>query len=126
MLEGKPLPKQGSVIIGTEGVMLLPHLGMPQLYPQKKFEKFSIVSERGTNHWHDFIDAVRGVKDMPSANFDYAGLLTETVLLGGIASHFPGESLKWHAEKLEFVDHSDATSLVHRKYRKGWEVKGLG
>jgi predicted dehydrogenase len=126
LLEGKPLPKQGSVIIGTEGVMLLPHLGMPSLYPQKKFEKFVIRPEPGTNHWHDFIDAVRGVKEMPSANFDYSGPLTETILLGGIASHFPGESLLWNAEKLEFSGHADATAFVQREYREGWSVQGLG
>jgi len=126
LLEGKPLPKQGSVIIGTEGVMLLPHLGMPSLYPQKKFEKFVIRPEPGTNHWHDFIDAVRGVKEMPSANFDYSGPLTETILLGGIASHFPGESLLWNAEKLEFSGHADATAFVQREYREGWSIQGLG
>lgn len=126
LLEGKKLPKQGSVIIGTEGVMLLPHLGMPSLYPQKKFKEFIIKPERGTNHWHDFIDAARGVKPLPSANFDYAGPLTETVLLGGIASHFPGEKLIWEAEEMKFTDHSKATSLVQRKYRDGWSVPGLG
>jgi predicted dehydrogenase len=126
LLEGKSLPKQGSVIIGTEGVMLLPHLGMPSLYPQKKFKEFIIKPERGTNHWHDFIDAVKGVKPLPSANFDYAGPLTETVLLGGIASHFPGEKLIWEAEEMKFIDHPKATSLVQRKYRDGWSVPGLG
>ena len=126
LLEGKSLPKQGSVIIGTEGVMLLPHLGMPSLYPQKKFNEFIIKPERSTNHWHDFIDAVRGVKPLPSANFDYAGPLTETVLLGGIASHFPGEKLIWEAEEMKFIDHPKATSLVQRKYRDGWSVPGLG
>ncbi len=63
---------------------------------------------------------------MPSANFDYSGPLTETILLGGIASHFPGESLQWNAEKLQFTGHADATALVKREYREGWSVPGLG
>lgn len=126
LLEGKPLPKQGSVIVGTEGVMLLPHLGMPSLYPQKKFKKIKLPVVQGTNHWHDFIDAALGKKPLPSANFNYAGPLTETILLGGIASRFKGEELKWDADKLEFSGHSQASSFVRRKYRSGWEVKGLG
>jgi predicted dehydrogenase len=126
LLEGKPLPKQGSVIVGTEGVMLLPHLGMPSLYPQKKFEKVKLPVVRGSNHWHDFIDAALGKKPLPSANFDYAGPLTETILLGGIASRFKGEELKWDAAKLEFTGHSEASSFVRRKYRIGWEIEGLG
>ena len=126
LLEGKPLPKQGSVIVGTEGVMLLPHLGMPSLYPQKKFKKIKLPVVQGTNHWHDFIDAALGKKPLPSANFNYAGPLTETILLGGIASRFKGEELKWDADKLEFSGHSQASSFVRQKYRSGWEVKGLG
>ena len=126
LLEGKPLPKQGSVIVGTEGVMLLPHLGMPSLYPQKKFKKIKLPVVQGTNHWHDFIDAALGKKPLPSANFNYAGPLTETILLGGIASRFKGEELKWDADKLEFSGHSQDSSFVRRKYRSGWEVKGLG
>ncbi len=126
LLEGKPLPKQGSVIVGTEGVMLLPHLGMPSLYPQKKFEKFKLPVVQGSNHWHDFIDAVLGKKSLPSANFTYAGPLTETILLGGIASRFRGEELKWDAAKLEFTGHAQASSFVRRKYRTDWEVEGLG
>ena len=27
----------------------------------------------GGNHWHEFIDAVRGTGPKPSANFDYSG-----------------------------------------------------
>ena len=32
------------------------------------------------HHWHSFLDAVRGEGPLPSANFDYSGPLTETVL----------------------------------------------
>ena len=41
------------------------------------------------HHWHSFIDAVRGEAPSPSANFGYSGPLTETVLLGGIATRVP-------------------------------------
>ena len=35
LLEGQKLPSQGSVIIGTKGVMLIPHVGKPSLYPKR-------------------------------------------------------------------------------------------
>ena len=63
---------------------------------------------------------------MPSANFDYSGPLTETVLLGGIATRFPNQELIWDAPNLSFKNNKKATALVKKKYRKGWEVKGLG
>ena len=86
LLEGKPLHKQGSVIVGTEGWSFTPSWDAKFVHPQKKFEKVKLPVVRGSSHWHDFIDAVLGKKPLPSANFDYAGPLTETILLGGIAS----------------------------------------
>jgi hypothetical protein len=126
LLEGKKLPSQGSVIIGTKGVMLIPHVGMPSLYPQKKFADHKIEVVQGTNHWHEFINAVRGTGPKPSANFEYSGPLSETILLGGIATRFKSETLVWDAPSLSFKGNPDATAMVKKKYRKGWEIKGLG
>jgi predicted dehydrogenase len=126
LLDGKKLPSQGSVIIGTKGTMLLPHVGMPSLYPRKKFADHKIELVEGTNHWYEFIEAVRGTGPKPSANFEYAGPLSETILLGGIATRFKDETLIWDAPSLSFKGNSKATSLISREYRKGWEIKGLG
>ena len=46
------------------------------------------------------------------------------MLLGRVATRFPQTTLLWNAKKLTF-DVKEATQLVRRKYRKGWEVKGL-
>ena len=73
----------------------------------------------GGNHWHEFIDAVRGAGPKPSANFEYSGPLSETVLLGGIATRFKDETLFWDAPSLSFKGNKKATELVSRKYRKG-------
>ncbi|MSU42250.1 MAG: Gfo/Idh/MocA family oxidoreductase [Pedosphaera sp.] len=124
LLGGDALPGQGSILIGTEGVMLIPHVSAPQLYPKKKFVEVKLPAVPGANHWHQFIDACRG-KGETSAGFDYSGLLTEAVLLGGIATHFPNQTLEWNAAKLTFANSKDATALVRREYRKGWEVAGL-
>jgi len=126
LLEGKKLPGQGSVVIGTKGVMLIPHVGNPELFPKKDFADFKIQKVEGINHWHSFIDGARGAGPMPSANFSYAGPLSETVLLGGVATRFPKETLQWEAEKLSFAGNEKATALIRKKYRKGWEVEGLG
>jgi predicted dehydrogenase len=123
LLGGKHLPETGSVFIGTEGVMVLPHYGRPQLYPETKFHGFVQPDAGEANHWGQFVEACRG-QGQTTANFAYAGPLTEAVLLGGVASHFPQTTLKWKADKLKF-DLSEANHLVRRKYRKGWSVKGL-
>ena len=52
-----------------------------------------------------------------------AGPLTETVLLGSVASRFPKTTLNWDAAKLRFTNVKEANQYVRRKYRKGWDIK---
>lgn len=117
-------PGQGSIFLGSEGVMLLPHVGKPVLLSEEQYRDHARPQLEPVNHWHSFVEAVRG-NGKTSANFDYAGPLTETVLLGGVASRFPQTKLEWDAKRLKFRNSSEATAFVRRDYRQGWEVKGL-
>jgi len=118
------LPKSGSLFIGEKGNMVLPHVGKPILLPEDKYQGYEMPKLESVNHWHSFVEAVRG-NGKTSANFDYAGPLTETILLGGIASRFPQTTLEWDAKALAFKNVKEANQFVKRTYRKGWEVKGL-
>ena len=82
------LPSQGSIFIGEKGAMLLPHWSTPKLFPEENFADYKMPEPGGVNHWHSFIDACRG-EGKTSANFDYAGPFTETILLGNLAKRFP-------------------------------------
>jgi predicted dehydrogenase len=121
---GPQVPDQGSIFLGTKGVMVLPHIAKPILLPVENYSGYKMPEVQGTNHWHQFVDAIQG-KGKASANFDYAGPLTEAVLLGSVASRFPAETLEWNAKKLKFTNVSTANQFVRRRYRKGWEVSGL-
>ncbi len=125
MADGRPgkLPDQGSIFLGTDGVMVLPHVGKPRLIGEAVSGKPIEIVET-TNHWHDFINAILG-KGTTSAGFDYSGPLTEAVLLGCLATRFPKTTLEWNAAKLEFTNVPAANAFVHRSYRKGWEIAGL-
>jgi len=118
------VPGQGSIFIGTKGVMLLPHVSMPVLLPAEQFKDFEMPKVESVNHYHQFVDAVLG-NGTTTAPFDYAGPLTESVLLGPIATRFPKTTLEWNSRKLKFRNSAEATAHVERKYRRGWEVKGL-
>lgn len=116
-------PGQGSLYIGTEGVLLHPHGSSPRLFPMEKFKGFKYPKMEPRNHWFDFIDCcLKGGETRPTANFDYAGPLTEAVLLGCLASAFPNESLIWDAPGLKIPNNAEADKLVRRNYRKGWEL----
>jgi predicted dehydrogenase len=116
---------QGSIIIGTQGVLHVPHVATPKLYPVAKFKDYALPQIEGTHHWSDWADACVGGSLKPLAHFDYSGPLTEAVLLGSVAVRFPQQSLDWNAEKLAFTNVKDANQFVRRIYRKGWETAGL-
>ena len=118
------LPDQGSIFIGTRGILLLPHVAAPILLPEDQFRDYRRPELEPVNHWHQFVDAIRGTGNT-SAGFDYAGPLTEAVLLGGVASRFPKQTLEWDGPGLKFTKVADANELVRRTYREGWEVAGL-
>lgn len=124
LLEGRKLSDQGSIYIGTEGVMYSPYIAMPILLPAEKFKDHKLPRQTGTNHYLQFVEACRG-NDKTSAPFAYAGPLTETVLLGCLATRFPMKTLEWDAAKLTVTNEETANKFVRRRYRKGWEVEGL-
>ena len=76
------------------------------------------------NHYDQFTNAVMGM-GKTSAPFAYSGPLTESVLLGPIATRFPKTTLEWNAKKLKFKNSPEATAYVRKTYRDGWKVKGL-
>jgi len=124
LIGSDPKPGCGSIFIGTKGVMLLPHISRPRLFPEAKFEEFPMPKVEDGNHYHEFVEAVLG-RAKTGTHFDYSGPLTESVLLGSVASRFPHTTLKWDAKKLRFKNESLANTYLKRTYRPGWEVKGL-
>jgi predicted dehydrogenase len=118
------MPEQGSIFIGTKGVMVLPHVDKPVLLPAAQYKDFPMPKVEGDDHWLQFIRACLG-EGTTMTSFDYSGPLTEAVLLGSVATRFPKTTLEWNAAKLRFANVREADQFVRRKYRKGWEVKGL-
>jgi predicted dehydrogenase len=115
---------EGSIIIGTKGVLHVPHISAPKLYPVEQFKDYPLPTAEQGHHWSIWAEAcMNGGK--PGANFDYSGPLTEAVLLGSVAVRFPQKKLDWNSAALEFTNEKNASQYVRRKYRKGWEVSGL-
>ncbi len=124
LLGKQPMPDQGSIFIGENGVMVLPHVALPVLLPESQFKDYKLPRDPGTSHNKQFIDAVLG-RTKTSTPFDYSGPLTESVLLGGVATRFPRQTLEWDAASMKFTNSTEATQVLRRPYRKGWEVQGL-
>ncbi len=123
--EGTELPGAGSIFIGEGGVMVLPHVGKPALYPQSKFANFAIPEVKGTSHWHDWVDAVIAGQQTTDG-FEYAGPLSETIQLGNIAARLPDAKLLWNSETMAITGHDKAPGLLTKSYRAGFEVEAVG
>jgi hypothetical protein len=55
------------------------------------------------------------------SNFDYAGLLTETILLGNVAMRV-GKKLEWDGPNLRATNCPEAAPYIKTEYRRGWSL----
>lgn len=118
------LPRQGSLLIGETGSLVLPHVGAPRLYPQENYPEAKIKAVAGANHYHGWVDGcIQG--EQPSDGFDYAALLTESVLLGNIAVRYRKETLHWDADAMRITNNDDANRWLRREYRDGWNIEAV-
>lgn len=120
----RALQDQGSIYIGTEGVLYSPYIDAPVLLPAETFEDYRLPEPGGNDHYLQFVEACRG-NGKTSASFDHSGPLTESVLLGCLATRFPETTLEWDAESLKVTNVREANRFVRREYREGWETEGL-
>jgi hypothetical protein len=123
---GGTLPGSGAVILGTEGAILLPHIGAPTLHPVEKFTGRVIPTAPERNHYHEFLDAVlAGAGAVCSAGFDYASRVTEAVLLGSVAEHHPNETLSYDPATMRVTNRKAPNTELTRTFRKKYLLTRL-
>ncbi len=117
-LEGRPLPGSGEMYVGDEGVML-----GSTVYPSSRAKQFESVPKtlpRRSGIWGEWFEACQG-GEPAGCHFEWAGLLTEFVLLGNIAIRTE-KHLEWDAEKLQFTNYPEANKYIKEDYREGWTL----
>ena len=110
------------MIIGTEGAILLPHIGPPALYPAESSRARPMPTVHGAQPLARVprCGAQGTGHHVCSASFDYASLVTEAVLLGSLAEHFPNEALAYDPAAMRFTSHAEPNRLLQRTYRKSY------
>ncbi len=69
----------------------------------------------------ELVKAIReGNPKIAMSNFDYAGNMTEAILLGNVAMRAGGK-FTWDAAKMK-TNRPDTDKLISKVYRGGWEV----
>jgi hypothetical protein len=62
-----------------------------------------------------------GKPSVALSNFDYAAMLTETILLGNVAMRV-GKKLEWDGPNCKVTNVPEAEKYIKREYRKGWTL----
>jgi hypothetical protein len=122
-VNGRPLGevfKSAQLFIGSKG-MLVSDYNKHFLLPEEKFKDFQKPEQtiaKSIGHHREWAHAIKKGGNTLS-NFDYAGALTEAVLLGTVA-YRSGQKLEWDAANLKVKNSPEAQQLIHKEYRKGW------
>ena len=122
--DGYPMGTGGTLYVGDKGKILNSRIITPSLKGYKAPEPY-IPSSPG--HYKEWILACRGGQPA-GANYDWAGTLTEVVLLGNIAirkalrTKLDGHKLHWDPEKFQFTNVPEANQYLHTEYREGWTL----
>ena len=139
----------GVLIIGEKGIISTNINDssplMPKLYLSDGTTDFGPESgpsdEPEYGHQRKWVDACKagfGSKEHKAltSSFDYAGPMTETVLMGNLAirsymlrkengkqiDYYGRKKLLWDGEKMKITNIEEANQFVGRTYRKGWDV----
>ncbi len=120
-------PEDGVIFVGDDGKMLVTGWGgrEPRLIPESRNQEYKRPAPtlpRSVGHHKEWIEACKG-GPAPRSNFDFAGPLTEAVLLGALCIRNGGEKLLWDSANLKITNASEANKLLHYEYRKDWKLE---
>jgi predicted dehydrogenase len=125
-LKGLPkLPDEGgTLLIGDRGLMFSPNeTDNFRLLPEDRFKDYKDPAPTlppSPGHHQEWIRACKG--GAPAlANFTYAALLTEVVLLGNVAVRV-GKKLEWDGPNMKVTYCPEADQYLRCEYRKGWSL----
>ena len=130
----------GAIITGTKGKIMCSCYGAnPTLLPTSRMSEAANVPKTlarvPEGHYHQWVNACiagYGQKEL-SSPFDYAGPLTETILMGNLAlrsynlknssGKYDGrKKLLWDAANMKITNFEPANQFVRREYRQGWTL----
>ena len=122
---GMKMGEGGTLYVGDKGKILNDKILPVSLRESYKAPAPYIPSSPG--HEEEWILACKGGAQA-GADFEWAGPLTETVLLGNIAlrnevkEKLGGEVMIWDPDKFSFTNMPEADRFLHCEYRKGWNL----
>lgn len=88
--------------------------------PFAEFKNIEFVKSPG--HFTEFANAIKGEGKTVSEFVEYAGPLSETILLGNLAV-WSGKKVNWNAEEMIAADADESTQkMVRHDYLNGYSI----
>jgi predicted dehydrogenase len=116
---------EGLLFVGDRGKILCGfNGGHARLIPQVKMDAYKQPPQtlpRSPGNEREWLDACKGGKVKPGGNFEFSGMVTETLLLGNVAVR-AGQKLNWDRANLKVPNSDAAQRFVAPERRKGWEL----
>jgi predicted dehydrogenase len=125
-LEGdRNLDDEGLMFVGDRGTILCGFNGRrPKLIPEAKMAAYKQPAKtlpRSPGNLREWLDACKGGKAKPGANFEFSAAVTEALLLGNVALR-AGQRLVWDRANLKAVNVAAAESYIRPPRRPGWAL----
>ena len=123
-LYGQQPPGSGLLIVGDKGTLYSPndYGAAYTFFPERDFvgyvgpDPYLARNGRGDQGMKDeWAAAIKG-GPKPFSNFDYAGMLTEAILLGNVAVRIGG-AFSWDGPNMRSPDSARANQFLSREYR---------
>jgi predicted dehydrogenase len=120
---GLRMGEGGTLYVGDKG-KILNNLILPTSRRQQ-YQAPEPHIDASPGHYQEWLQACKGGSPAGS-NFDWAGPLTEVVLLGNIAlrrelrEKLDRQKLLWDPQNFQFTNLPEANQYLHMDYREGW------
>ncbi len=115
---------EGLMFVGDRGKILCGFNGRrPRLIPTSRMDSYDQPPQtlpRSIGHDREWIEACKGGA-APGANFEFAGNVTEGLLLGNVAVR-AGETLEWDSSNMKVTNGAAANQYIRREYRGNWKL----
>jgi len=121
------LPKGGSLFFGDKNTgytdIRSNHPRLANREEMKAFKAGGFPAEKyprvAGGPFKEWARAIKGEGPEPGSNFDYAGRLTEVMLLGVLAARHGGR-MEWDAKAMKITNRPELNGYIKEPVRKGW------
>jgi predicted dehydrogenase len=123
LFDGKEPASSGALLVGERG-----KLYSPGDYGERRVllggvQEIDVSYPESPGHFDEWVRAIK-IGTPAMSNFpDYAGPLTETILLGNLAVWADGKKIEWDARAMKATNAPEVDEVIRPKYRHGYSLK---